>query len=414
MRRIILPATLLLFVLSLFIGINVHADADQLLSRYETGDREFIRLEIGDMIVYWHQRTIDGAIVEKDQIVYQFDSSSEELLARKVQWRDDLPEHITINVLQGEAETIAGGEPLRSDLYVISPESDIFKLDSVPDNPCWIVRTNKDDEMRIAIIDAVTGGFLGYGVPPPYESFSLSGPWYEHPCEGTWEDHYRNAEYWFNAMGYPCDAKEWPTRESIQRHVQSTTSGMFYELAHGGSYYFANGCIDGSYFDFTESSDIESWIAGYPEMRFAFIGSCEGMCYTGDNSFSFEFRKGLNSNTATVGYCGMSEPYCDNCWNYSIVWQDALFSYMFQGWTVKDAFDQAQADYPACASPNNCMRFAGDENFAGPYDRVYNPDPVPTLSEWGMVILTLLLLAIGTAAIVRKRKAVLSKSLQNV
>ena len=410
MRKIILPATLLFIVLFPFFGINVYAEMDELLSRYETGDREFERLEIGDMIVYWHQRMIDGAIVEKDQIVYQFDSSSEELLARKVHWREDLPEHITINIIVDEAEIIAGGEPLRSELYIISPESDIFELDPMPDNPCWVVRTNKDDEMRIAIIDAVMGDFLGYGIPPPYSSFSLSGPWYEYPCEGTWVSWYQNAEYWFNAMGYPCEAEEWPTRGMIQNSIQNTTVGMFYELAHGGSYYFANGCIGGSYFEYTEASDIESWIAAYPEMRFTFIGSCEGMCYTGNNSFSFEFRKGLSSNTVTVGYCGMSESYCDNCWGYSVDWQDALFSYMYSGWTVKDAFDQAQADSPACAGQNNCMRFAGDEDFAGPYDRVYNPDPVPTLSEWGMIILALLLLAVGTIAVVRKRKAALSET----
>jgi hypothetical protein len=37
--------------------------------------------------------------------------------------------------------------------------------------------------------------------------------------------------------------------------------------------------------------------------------------------------------------------------------------YMNQGWTVRAAFDQANADYPVCAS-GNCMRFAGDPDFA--------------------------------------------------
>ena len=410
MKKIILPATLLFFVLSLFVGVNVYAETDELLSQYEKGDREFERLEIGSMIVYWHQRIIDGAIVEKDQIVYQFDSASEELLARKAHWREDLPAHITINILVDEAENIAGGEPLRSDLYIISPESDIFKLDTTPDNPCWIVKTNMENGMRIAIIDAVTGDFLGYGVPPPYTSFSLSGPWYEYPCQGAWDSWYESAEYWFNAMGYACDAEEWPTRGIIQNSIQNTSVGMFYEIAHGGSYYFANGCAGGNYFEFTDAGDIESWIAAYPEMRFTFLGSCEGMCNTGDNTFSFEFRKGLNSNTATVGYCGMSEAWCDVCWSYSVGWQDALFNYMYLGWTVKDAFDQALADYPACGGQNDCMRFAGDEDFAGPYNRILNPDPVPTLSEWGMIILALLLLAIGSVAVVRRKKVSLSKA----
>ena len=33
---------------------------------------------------------------------------------------------------------------------------------------------------------------------------------------------------------------------------------------------------------------------------------------------------------------------------------------MSQGWTVKDAFDQACDDYPECRA---CVRFAGDPNF---------------------------------------------------
>ena len=40
----------------------------------------------------------------------------------------------------------------------------------------------------------------------------------------------------------------------------------------------------------------------------------------------------------------------------------------------------------------------------------WNPTEIPTLSEWGMLIMGLLLLAIGTVAVVRRRKAVLSKT----
>ena len=144
---------------------------------------------------------------------------------------------------------------------------------------------------------------------------------------------------------------------------------MFYEIAHGGSDSFANSCDSWGYFEMTTAGDIESWIDDYPCMRFTFIASCDGMCQTGDGSFSYEFRKGGTNSTVTVGYCGMSANYCSLCWEYSLSWQDALFNYMYAGWTVKDAYDQAQADYPACAGSNNCMRFAGDEDFGGPYFR---------------------------------------------
>jgi hypothetical protein len=164
-------------------------------------------------------------------------------------------------------------------------------------------------------------------------------------------------------MGYSTEEVEWPTESKVQSHVQSHETAMFYELAHGGSNYFASGCTGGYYAEYTSASEIESWIAGYEKMPFAFIGSCDGMAWTGDNTFAYEFRKGSGENTTVVGYAGMSEPQCDVCWTYSLSWQNALFGYMSSGDAVKDAFDQANADYPVCATPN-CMRFAGDEDFA--------------------------------------------------
>lgn len=349
------------------------AQVDELLKPYESGDREFERLEIGNLIVFWHQRMIGDAIVEKDQIVYQFDKDTEELLVKKMQWRDDLTNVEPARISEEDAEAIAGGEPLFSNLYIISPESDVFKLDPVPMNPCWVVRTIIDDITRAVIIDAVTGEFLGYGVPPPHESYSFSGPIYDNPCSDSWYSWYLSARTWFNQMGYDCISEEWPTRARIQNLIQNDHVGMFYEIAHGSSSYFSSGCIGGSSFESTYSSDIASWITGYSEMRFTFLASCDGMCNTGSGSFSYAFRKGLNSNTTTVGYCGMSQSYCADCWTYSVSWQNALFDYMDLGWTVKDAFDQAMADYPTCAGSNNCMRFAGDTTFAGPYNRISGP-----------------------------------------
>ncbi|UCC81203.1 MAG: hypothetical protein JSW64_07565, partial [Candidatus Zixiibacteriota bacterium] len=200
---------------------ETYADIDDLLRPYETGERDFERFEIGDLIVFWHQRTIDGAIVEKDQIVYQFDSQSEQLLNKKMNWREDLPKNITVNIDAGEAESRVAGEPISATLYIISPESDVYIVDPVPENPCWVVRAMRDGKMRIVIIDAATGDSLGYGVPPPYSSFSLTGPWYDDPCEGAWTGWYQSAEYWFNLMGYNCEAVAWPAKGVIQGHVQS-------------------------------------------------------------------------------------------------------------------------------------------------------------------------------------------------
>ena len=55
------------------------------------------------MRVYYHQRMDGEALVEYDFIVYQFDGRTEELLARKASWRDDLPETLPADLLDGEA-----------------------------------------------------------------------------------------------------------------------------------------------------------------------------------------------------------------------------------------------------------------------------------------------------------------------
>ena len=362
MRRIALFIGAVASIIALIAGGTLKAYGDGLLEKYEKGDRLFIRLEIGDRVVYWHQRTIGEAIVEKDFIVYQFDKKSNKLLLKKEHWREGLPAHVTTNVSREEAEFFTGGEPLSLALYIISPESDVFPLSPAPENPCWCVTTVDDGEVQVAIIDAVTGEFLGYGIPPPYLSFSLSGP--QGTCSGVWEAWYRSAESWFNTMGYPCSAVQWPTEAQVMRPVQSNTVALFYELAHGGSTSFINGCPDGDRGETTTAIEIEDWIAEYPKMPFAFIGSCGGMCDTGEGTLSHAFRKGSAEDTATVGYC--FEGSCGTCWTYSLDWQNEFFSRMNGGMTVKQAFDGAIGMYAVC---EGCIRFAGDENFSGPYYR---------------------------------------------
>jgi PGF-CTERM protein len=163
----------------LIVGSAVVAGNDDLLGRYEKGDKEFEKVEIGDMIVYWHQRMIDDAIVEGDYIVYQFDRNTHELLKKKEHWRSDLPDHVIPVITKEQAEYMVKGEVQFTQLYIISPESDVFPVDPTPQNPCWVVRSVDNGKMIVTIIDAVEGKILGYGVPPPP---GLGGPdW------GSWE-----------------------------------------------------------------------------------------------------------------------------------------------------------------------------------------------------------------------------------
>jgi len=264
---------------------------------------------------------------------------------------------------QEEAEFMVDGDVTSSKLFFISPESDVFPVEPVPINPCWVVSSIDDGSIIVTIIDAMTGKRVGYGVPPPFTAFSLTGPTDDNPCSGSWAAWYTNAQTWFNTMGYSTEALEWPTESEVQGHIQSDETALFYELAHsrGSSTAFASGCADGNNYEQTTADEIETWMADYAEMPFTFLGSCSGMCDTSDDNLSHEFRKGSSTDTVTVGYCGMGDPPCEtDCWPDSVDWQTELFDYMEQGYTVGYAFDRANLAYPDCGDPNNCMRIAGD------------------------------------------------------
>ena len=78
-KRILILATILVSILIAGIvsvangaNVNVLPKNDSLLGKYEKSERIFKKSEIGDKIVYFHQRKMQGAIVEKDYILYQF------------------------------------------------------------------------------------------------------------------------------------------------------------------------------------------------------------------------------------------------------------------------------------------------------------------------------------------------------
>ena len=326
---------------------------------------------IGKKKVFFKQRYVEEALVEGDYHLFHFEKETNKLLKEKKKWRNGLPKKLPKIISREDAETKVSGTIDRSNLLYISPESVLFPLDPTPTNPVWVVYSHKNmyEEYlwQATIIDAVTGDLLGYGETPPYTAYSITGPTDSSStvaCTGGWHTFYENARDWFNTMGYTTDMVLWPTEANVQSHIQSDDIAMFYELAHGGWDHFCQGCDPSGYgYECTVPSELETWMAGYNKMPFAFIGSCSGMCNIEDDSLSYEFRKGSEVNTVTVGYCGMAGPICGpQCWDagYPWDWQDHLFSKMNDGWTVYDAWLDACAEYPACSGSNDCMRFAGD------------------------------------------------------
>ncbi len=333
-----------------------------LLKIKEPQPHRFRGLEIGDLLVFHSQRYIGQAEVEKDQIVYHFDRQTSEHKNTIRHWRSDLPDTLPpiISIHEAMAKV---QHPDGARLVYISPDSDIFPLDPIPSNPCWVVRNLGEGGLELIVIDAVTGQELGFGIAPPATAYSMTGPTDYNPCSGNWNEWADSARDWFNTMGYSTDRITWPSRANIQSHIQSSSIALFYELAHGGSTYFSSGCqSNGNFYENTYASDIETWITAYSKMRFTFVGSCEGLCNTGDNTFAYEFSKGSTNDTVAVGYCHMDATYCETCWSNSIAWQNKLFERMNAGDTIRQAFNAANAAYPACVgnASGDCTRFYGD------------------------------------------------------
>jgi len=339
-------------------------------------NNEFKMYEIGNRIVCYYERKVGEIIFEKDFLNYQFNADDGELISKKIHWRDDVNENLAslVKISKEEINEIAmkqmfhagEAEILWSKLYLISPQSDVFRVSNKANEPCWVVRLKVNEVQKIIIYNALTGEYIGEGIIPPESGFTFSGPWYSGQCSGSWDGWYLNAAYWFEQFGYPVSSAQWPPQKQLRSQVANSDSKLFYEIAHGNSDTFASGCTADNSFEFTYAYNIRDWIANSDKKSFIFLGSCEGMCYTGSNTFSYEFRKGSNENTVSIGYCGMSTEHCDSCWYSSIDWQNALFNYIKNGNKVKQAFDRASADYPLCIEPPACMRFAGDENFILP------------------------------------------------
>lgn len=324
-------------------------------------EQKFQKFEAMGKVVYFSQRMIGDAIVEKDQSVYVFEKANGKLKEKNISFKPGLQKDLPANLIsKKQAEGLVDGNVKFSNLYYAADNSDIFKINFDRTRPIWAVTsTDSNNEDKITVIDAIDGKKLGNAIAPPSAAYSMTGPqYYGTSCSASWLAWSTNAANWFQKMGYPITSKEWPLRSEMMSIMQDSNVDVFYELAHGSSSVLINSCSERIY-----ASDISNWIANSNPKRFSFFGSCDGLCNTSSTSFSYAIRKGSTADAATVGYCGMSgNANCSSsCWPVSLSWQDKLFSYLGSGDSVKVAFEKANIDYPACGV-NNCMRMDGDPN----------------------------------------------------
>jgi hypothetical protein len=184
------------------------------------------------------------------------------------------------------------------------------------------------------------------------KGFSLSGSDNEGG-DDYWQEWRLNADFWFYKWCDSTISLASPSIEEISNIIQDSEVTFFYELAHSKGFptRFQNARMS-----FYRASQLKEDMANRQPMKFAFIGSCEGMILTGPGTLSYEFRKGYTEGTVTIGYFFMD--FCPG-WDDSISWQDKLFEEMYAGKTIKQAFNLACEIYPDMACG---VRFVGDEN----------------------------------------------------
>jgi len=202
----------------------------------------------------------------------------------------------------------------------------------------------------------VEGQKIGYDISMPVETgYALSGDCNDGQGD-CWSQWRASASKWFNKWCDSIESVRFPTSTELREVLQDSDLHLFYELAHGDYRSFQCGREIDDYSRY-HSAWLEEDMANRERMKFAFIGSCGGMTKTGDDSFSFEFRKGKMKGTVTIGYTHM--PDYPGSFGDTLPWQETMFSCMDEGETIKESFDEACSYNPAL---RDHVVFVGDEN----------------------------------------------------
>jgi len=302
---------------------------------------------IGNRQVKYWEHAINGIFVKNDSILLHIDIETGDILTYERSWTDVklfLPDSgdgvFETNNCFWKQKVVFPDEYDCTYFYTFYEEQ---KYPLV----CWEVRYTDGTTMMYNL----DGDQIGYGIPAPSNGFSLSG-YDEGSPHDCWINFRLSADSWFGKWCTSTVSLSLPTPATISSYVNDSTVKYFYELAHGTSYHFQADTTGSWYY----ASTLQQDMANRQHMRFAFIGSCEGMDSTGLGTFSYEFRKGKMTDTVTVGYDGMET--CPG-WPVALQWQDYMFQKMDSGFTIKASFDMASAQYPTIAS---CVVFVGDIN----------------------------------------------------
>ncbi len=215
------------------------------------------------------------------------------------------------------------------------------------------------------------------------EAFSSGGP-YNNDCNDGWYDIATTTAAVYESMGYPTLIADMPSSELVEAMVSNDYIALFHEHSHGGTRYFTSGCYMAGV-DNTWYYHIEDWLEGYSAMPFTFLYSCNCLCDTGNDTLVNAFTKGGMNGSVVVGYCGLPNPECDDCYNQ--LWKDEFLGALANGSTVGEAYNLtcSSADpriSGCCKECFQCARVFGDTNIKL-VPKVYreddHPEPPPTV-----------------------------------
>ena len=304
---------------------------------------------IGDIHVKYWEHIINNVYVKNDSILLHTDIDSGKVINYERSWID--VDFVLSDSLDEEFEPM---DIFWKQLVVFPDEDDcsyFYNFYEQVNYPlvCWEARHTDGS----TILYNIDGESIGYGIPSPSEQgFSIS-----NDCSDGYGDCWRmyrqNADRWFQRWCESTICIGLPTLEEISSNIQNKNTTFFFELGHSHHLPTRFLVTDEIYYN---ASQLQNDMAERQPIKFAFIGSCEGLRETGPGTLSYEFRKGEMNNTVTVGYFGMAD--CPG-WSVSLEWQDYMFQEMDNGLTMKESFDLASAEYPTIA---DCVRFVGDEN----------------------------------------------------
>ena len=289
---------------------------------------------IGNRQVKYWEHMVDDTLVKNDFILLHMDIENSEVLKYEKSWTD-----IELS-LQGSVYKVFEFDNFFWKQLVVFPKKDdcrnFYTFDDLQEYPLVCREVRHTD--GTTIIYNIDGEQIGQGIPTPSKGFSLSG-YNDASWPDTWIEYRENADFWFAKWCTSTISLSLPTPSTISSHMRDSTVEYFYELAHGDEYYFQAEATGSDYYATTLKQDMTN----RQPMKFAFLGSCHGMTSTGSGTFSYEFRKGQMTDTVTVGFDHM-----ENCpgWEYGYYWQDSMFENMSKGYTVKESFDMATAQYP--------------------------------------------------------------------